>query len=417
MAAVPDNSGADGFDTIYALSSGRPPAAIAIVRVSGAGAGAIVTALAGRCPPARQAALRTLRDRSGDVLDRALVLWFPDPRSATGEDLAEFHLHGGRAVVDAVLEAIGQADCRPAEPGEFTRRALLNGRLDLEGVEGLSDLLAAETEYQRREALRRSDGALGRRIGRWSETLLSIAARYEAAIDYDGDIEPDEDGVRADMTALVGDIDDALSRISAERLRDGLRVAIVGAANAGKSSLFNALVGSEAAIVSALPGTTRDLIERPIAMAGIPFILIDTAGLRESAGEIERIGIDRAIAARSSADIILDLEASSGAGVLIAVTAKIDRQPLRPGTIGVSALTGEGIATLCDAIVSVAKAMLPGEGDAALNRRYRLGVAAVREDLTAALAIAEPLLAAEHIRLARENLDRLSGTAGFEDML
>jgi tRNA modification GTPase len=415
--AAPSKDGAEGSDTIHALSSGRPPAAIAIVRLSGDGARRILVDLAGLCPEPKRASLRTLRDSDGDTLDHAFVLWCPGPRSATGEDLVEFHLHGGRAVVDAVLGALTRAGSRPALPGEFTRRALLNGRLDLEGVEGLSDLLSAETEYQRREALRRADGALGRRLAHWNADLLAIAAQHEAAIDYDGDIEPDEMHMRADLLRLQGEIDGALSRISAERLRDGLRVAIVGPVNAGKSSLFNALVGSDAAIVSPVAGTTRDLVERPISLAGMPLVLIDTAGDRDAIDEIERIGVDRARAARATADIVIDLEAGNDLPHRIAVSAKSDLLMPVGDAIAVSALTGEGVAALLDALAEKARALLPGEGEVALNRRYREGLAEVLLELGEAAAAIDIILAAEHIRRARDALDRLTGSAGFEDML
>ncbi len=418
--AAPNSIYAGGSDTIFALSSGQPPAAIAIVRLSGGGAGDVLVAVAGDRPEPRRATVRTLRDASGDVLDHALVLWFPGPASVTGEDMAELHLHGGRAVVDAVLGAVRRAGARLAEPGEFTRRALLNGRLDLDGVEGLSDLLAAETEYQRREALRRADGVLGRRLAAWSTDLVAIAAQCEAAIDYDGDVEADEVRIGGDVGRLLGQIDDALARVSAERLRDGLRVAIVGPVNAGKSSLFNALVGSDAAIVSPIAGTTRDLVERPIALAGIPLVLVDTAGEREASDEIERIGIDRARAAREVADIVIaleDHEVSAYDARVISVSAKADVAAPRVRSIAVSARTGQGIDALLAAVAAKAAELLPPESEAALNQRYRAGLADVRQELARAAAIDDMVLAAEHIRLAREALDRLTGTAGFEDML
>ena len=419
--AAPSNAASPALpDTIHALSSGQPPAAIAIVRLSGAGASAILAGLAGSLPAARRASLRSLRDQSGDLLDRALVLWFPGPATATGEDLVELHLHGGRAVVEAVLVALATAGSRLAEPGEFTRRALLNGRLDLGEVEGLADLLAAETEYQRREALRRTDGALGRRLAGWSEHLLAIAARIEARIDYDGEADvADNEGSPIDeiIRFLGSDIDEALSRIPAERLRDGLRVAIVGPPNAGKSSLFNAIVGRDAAIVSGIAGTTRDPIERPIAIAGMPFVLVDTAGLREASDEIEQIGIARARSERANADIIIDLEGSGASANIIAVATKADLHPTRAGAIATSALSGAGIAALIDAIVSLAATLLPAEGEVALDRRYRERLYAVRGELADAASTEEPILKAEHVRHARELLDNLTGSAGVEDML
>ncbi|HET8613261.1 MAG TPA: tRNA uridine-5-carboxymethylaminomethyl(34) synthesis GTPase MnmE, partial [Sphingomonas sp.] len=219
----------DPADTIYALSSGRPPAAIGIIRVSGPRAGDALARLAGSLPEPRRAALRLLRDEAGAALDRALALWFPGPESATGEDLAELHVHGGRAVIEAVLAALGRAGLRLAEPGEFTRRALFNGRIDLAEAEGLADLLSAETESQRREALARANGALSRKLEGWTQALLALAARIEAAIDYDDEVEAAAgEGVRDEARALTADIGRALAVPPAERLRDGLRVVIAG---------------------------------------------------------------------------------------------------------------------------------------------------------------------------------------------
>jgi len=313
-------------DTIYALSSGQPPAAIAIVRISGPAAGSALEALAGTLPTPRHASLRTLRDASGAMLDHALTLWFPGQATATGEDLAELHLHGGRAVVEAVLGALAAQGLRMADPGEFTRRALLNGRMDLSAVEGLADLLAAETERQRKEALRRADGALARRLDDWTRQLVAIAARIEAEIDYDGEVELDDSSTATPIITLASEIDAALSVPPAERLRDGLRIAIVGPPNAGKSTLFNALVGRDAAIVSDIPGTTRDAIERPLSIAGIPVVLIDTAGIRETSDPIERIGVERANSQRALADIVIDLVGTNASGeqAVIAVATKTD---------------------------------------------------------------------------------------------
>jgi len=408
-------------DTIYALSSGQPPAAIAIIRISGPEAGLALKRLAGICPEPRHAGLRTLRDASGDILDHALTLWFPGPATATGEDLAELHLHGGRAVVDAVLFALSTLDLglRLAEPGEFTRRALLNGRMDLSAVEGLADLLAAETERQRKEALRRADGALARRLGDWTRALLAIAARLEAEIDYDGEVELDADSTAASILALISEIDAALAVPPAERLRDGLRVAIVGPPNAGKSTLFNALVGRDAAIVSDIPGTTRDAIERPLSIAGMPFVLVDTAGLRETDDPIERIGVERAHNQRALADIIIDLTGDMEAAEqpVISVSTKTDIMSPRKDALALSAVTGEGLATLHAHLTDIGSRLLPREGEVSLDRRYRERLYEVRAELDEALATRDPLLRAEHIRIARERIDGLTGGAGIEDML
>jgi tRNA modification GTPase len=422
VAAVPAPTNAGTDDTIYALSSGRPPAAIAVVRVSGSRAGAILAQLTGRMPYPRRATLATLRDEASDPLDRALILWFPGPASATGEDCAEFHLHGGIAVTDAVLAAIGRTGARLAEPGEFTRRALFNGRLNIAEVEGLADLLAAETEAQRREALRRSEGALGRRLRGWTDRIVTASARIEAAIDYDGDVGGgDGEGLANDIDSLVGEIDAALCVPPAERLRDGVRVAIVGPVNAGKSSLFNALLGSDAAIVSTIEGTTRDLIERPVAIGGIPLVLIDTAGLRESSDPIEREGIGRAAAAAESADLLLDLsEGAQNDDRTIAVAAKADLSSdssSRRRGVAVSVQTGEGMSDLIERIISRCRSLLPGEGDLALDRRYRAALVIVREELVTARDTEDSVLAAEHLRTARVAMDRLVGGADFDSML
>jgi tRNA modification GTPase len=413
---APPNKAAGVPDTIFALSSGAPPAAIAVVRISGPEAGATLDLLAGKRPPPRRASFGALRTGAGDILDHALILWLPGPATATGEDLVELHLHGGRAVVAAVLKHLGTSGLRPAEPGEFTRRALLNGRLDLSEVEGLADLLAAETEAQRREAITRSSGMLARRLDHWGRTLIIIAARIEAVIDYDGEME-DLAPVAPDIAALLSEIGHALDNPPAERLRDGLRVVISGPPNAGKSSLFNAILGTDAAIVSPIEGTTRDALERFIAIDGLPFLLIDTAGDRDAVDPIERIGVDRARQARADADIILDLVAAESRDGVIAVAAKSDLGGVRPSAQPVSAASGEGISALLGAIANLGRTMLPREGEMALDRKYRDGLWAIRTELQRALVEEDSLLVAEHIRLAREGLDRLTGRAGIDDML
>jgi tRNA modification GTPase len=408
-------------DTIFALSSGSPPAALAVVRISGPGAEAALEALAGKLPEPRVASLANLRWRD-ESLDRALVLRFPGPHSATGEDVAELHLHGGRAVVAAVLEALaGLAGLRAAEPGEFTRRAFENGRIDLAEAEGLADLLAAETQSQRRAALAMAGGSLSRQVEAWRQRLLALAAALEAALDFSDEGEVGEawpPGWAGELEALVLEMEALLARPPAERLRDGVRVVIAGPPNAGKSSLLNVLAQREAAITAASPGTTRDLIEAPTAIGGVPYLLIDTAGLREGADEVETIGVARARASLEAADLVLWLgdpcEAPEGA---IRVQSKCDL----PGAgwnsdVRVSALTGEGVEALIAAMSARASMILPSEHEVAANARQREAIGQAAERLREAGA-RDMLIAAEALRQARVELDRVTGRAGVEDML
>ncbi|MEO9490804.1 MAG: GTPase, partial [Marinomonas sp.] len=268
------------IDTIFALSSGAPPAAIAVIRVSGPQAGSALTALSARDLPSRRPVLAKLSDLSGQLLDEALVLWLPGPNTATGEDLAELHCHGGRAVVAAVESALeDMVGLRRAQPGEFTRRAFANGRIDLAEAEGLADLLSAETELQRSAAVAMAGGGFSAQVEEWRSAVLRFSAEVEAALDFSD--EDDVSAMRADFAAdlrgLSDNLDEWLSRPRAERLGEGYRVVLAGPPNAGKSTLFNALLESEAAITSPTAGTTRDVIERSFAMEGVPFTLVDTA--------------------------------------------------------------------------------------------------------------------------------------------
>src|SRR5579872_2546360 len=295
--------------TIYALSSGRPPAAIAVVRVCGPRAGAALESLIGRLPKPRQAALARVRDpASGEVIDEALALWFPGPHSETGEDMAELQLHGGHAVIAAVLEALASIEgCRLAEPGEFTRRAFENGRLDLTAVEGLADLIAAETPAQRRQAFRQLKGLIGDRAEAWRRQLIEALALVEARIDFSDEADVPEDLVApalAGVRQLRAEIASALADGGrGERLRDGLVVAIAGPPNAGKSTLLNRLARREAAIVSPYVGTTRDVIEVHLDLEGFPLTLLDTAGIRDSDDPVEREGVRRAAERAGAADL------------------------------------------------------------------------------------------------------------------
>lgn len=415
-------------DTIFALSSGPPPAAIAIVRISGPAAGETLVAIANLLPPPRTARLVTLRDPAdGLILDRAMILFFPGPRSATGEDLAELHLHGGRAVVRAVEAVLERAGLRRALPGEFTRRAFDTGRLDLAEVEGLGDLLTAETEGQRRNAIALAEGFLSRAIARWQTMLNDAAAAIEARIDFadEDDVPADDDGIASEaITKVLREIEAMLAAPPGERLRDGIRVAIGGPPNAGKSTLLNALVGREAAIAAATPGTTRDIIECPIQLGGLPFLFIDTAGLRDAEEEIERIGVDRAQRALQSADMILWLgepEAYVLDRPVIRIHAqcdRVERQALLQGAdIAVSAMQGQGMAALVALLVSRGTALLPAENEIALVERQRAALQESATILSDSISIRDILLIAESLRAARAALDRITGRGGIEPML
>jgi tRNA modification GTPase len=372
--------------------------------------------------------LRSVRHPStGELLDRAILLFFPGPYSATGEDLGELHLHGGRSVVAAVLDALGAIDgLRSAKPGEFTRRAFDNGRLDLAEAEGFADLLAAETQSQRRAALALAGGALSRRVEDWQSQLLQLAAGVESLLDFsdEGDVADDlPESWTASLQELLAELDGALRSPHAERLRDGVRVVIAGPPNAGKSSLLNWLAGRRAAITSAIAGTTRDLIEAPTAIEGAPFLLVDTAGLRDGADEIEAEGVALARESLAAADLVLWLgkpENRPDPARSIVVASKADLYPpeQRPSAdIHVSAETGEGMDALIALLVGRARALLPAEGEVAVNKRHRDALGECVSDLRMAGNSPDHLLVAEHLRLACGALDRITGRAGVEDML
>ncbi|MDB5687659.1 MAG: tRNA uridine-5-carboxymethylaminomethyl(34) synthesis GTPase MnmE [Rhizorhabdus sp.] len=411
-------------DTIFALSSGQPPAGIAVVRISGPMAGGAVDRLTSARPEPRRAVLRNLADSDGGLLDRALVLWFPGPATATGEDLAELHLHGGRAVVAAVLDALGRMPgLRPAVAGEFTRRAFDHGRIDLIEAEALGDLLAAETEGQRRSAMILADGRLSRAIAGWQERLLMLSAAIEAMLDFadEDDVDADTQDINDRAITLGSEVRQWLAWPAAERLRDGIRVVLAGPPNAGKSTLLNALAGRDAAIVTEIAGTTRDLIEVPVALEGIAFVITDTAGLHDSADLVEQMGMARATAAMATADIVLWLGAPEDRPDhprTMSIGAQSDRRLLDPAIHDVllSARTGEGMADLIQSLLGLARCLLPGEGEGALNRRQRDGLGEVVGSLDQIGSSADPVLVAEGLRAARIALDALTGRAGTEDM-
>ncbi len=410
------------MDTIFAVSSGRPPAAIAVLRVSGPSAIAAATPLAGPLPAPRTAGLRTLR-HEGLVLDQALVLVFPGPRTATGEDLVELHLHGGRAVVAAVERALSeQPGLRPAEAGEFTRRALANGRIDLIQAQGIADLLEAETEQQRRLAMDSADGVVSRLVAQWMAELARIGALIEATIDFDDedDVEAvDTVRIDAETRALADKLAGVLARPSVERYRDGIRIVLVGPPNAGKSSLLNALLGREAAIVSPIAGTTRDRVEAQVVRRGRAYTLIDTAGLREETDDpIERIGIERARAALASADIILDLAGTEDSERAIRVFAQADRQGDTPtGAIPTSVYDPATIDGLWSEIERRGDAVLGGGAEATFHVEQRRAIDAAHRALVASLNSDDLLLRAEEVRTATRALAGLLGVDATETML
>ena len=382
--------------------------------------------LAGKLPAPRAARVRALRDPAdGALLDRALVLVFPGPGTATGEDLVELHLHGGRAVVAAVEAALAvQPGLRRAEPGEFTRRALINGRIDLAEAEGLGDLLSAETELQRRAALAMADGTLSKQIAGWRADLLTLSARIEAALDFsdEADVSPVLlDGVRAAASAVRVEIAATLAVPAVERLRDGIRVVLAGPPNSGKSTLLNALVRREAAIVSPVAGTTRDRIEVPVSRAGVPYVLTDTAGLRDTTADpIEAIGIDRAGQAMAAADLVLWLGDEPPPVPALWLHARADL-PERAGfpagpTLAVAAQDDASIEALWARIEASVAGLIPAPGDVALNRRQREHC---REAIAAldAMAVEDELLVADALRRANVALARITGDIGVEAML
>ncbi len=410
------------MSTIFAPITGRGGAVVTL-RLSGPQAFSITASLAGGLPAPRRASLRRLR-HGGRVLDEALVVLFPAPRSFTGEDVAELSLHGGRAVLAAVSEALTALGARPAEAGEFSRRAFEAGRMDLLQAEAMADLIAAETEAQRQQAL---EGGLQRRYAAWREELRQLIARQEALIDF-----PDEDlpeGVAGGLLQGIGALRDEMQAAleaapAAARLRAGLEFVILGPPNAGKSTLLNALAGEEVAIVSATPGTTRDAVGVRLDLGGVPVHLTDTAGLRETEDAIEAEGVRRARARAAAADFVI-LAAAPGeafpppppGAAVLQVRTKADLDPGAPG-MRVSARTGEGMAALRERLTAEARALTDRHGAAAPSRPRQL--ACLRDTVMAldmALELAEPELRGEELRAAAQALARLAGTIGMEEIL
>jgi len=445
------------METIFALSSGRGKAGVAVIRVSGSMAHQAVVALSGRGPgPARQALFRTLRDpQSGETLDQALVLWFEGPASFTGEDCAEFQIHGGPNVVGSVLSALGQLDgFRSAQAGEFTRRAVENGKFDLTEAEGIGDLIEAETEAQRRQALQQMSGGLGARCAEWRQRLIKVLAYVEADIDF-----VDEDDVPEGLSltvlplvvALSGEIDALLADgTRGERVREGIDVAIIGPPNAGKSSLLNWLARRDVAIVSEEAGTTRDIVEVRLDLAGMPVILADTAGLRETENSVEQEGVKRALARADTADLTIlliggdqdpnEFLKSGPTGSASGPTGRgqfdfslLNKMDLRgpgkesldsvpEGFCGISIKTGLGLEAFLGDLERLVQERFEGREPALITRqRHRDELSSCQLHLDEAIEIVkvggDEVFAAEEIRLAMRALGRLSGRVDVEELL
>ncbi|SIQ85330.1 MULTISPECIES: tRNA uridine-5-carboxymethylaminomethyl(34) synthesis GTPase MnmE [Acidiphilium] len=416
-------------DVIFATASGVG-GAIAVVRLSGAGIDPIVRALSGTLPAPRRASVRRFHDGEGRLIDQGLLIRFPGPASVTGEDYAELHTHGGRAVAAVLTATLIALGARPAEPGEFSRRAFGNGKLDLLQAEGIADLIGAETEAQRVLALDQAGGAMSEAIGAWRGRLVGLMARQAALIDFaDEDLPPDvEAAMLADIDALHLDVMAAIGAgVAAERLREGVDIVVLGAPNAGKSTLVNVLAGEDVAIVSDTPGTTRDAIGVRLDLGGVPVRLVDTAGLREAADAIEAEGIRRAEAHARRADFLILCAAApdfvvpaAPAGVpALIVATKADLAGACPaGALAVSAQTGAGVAALVAALTEhVAALVARGAGPALPRPRQIACLRDMAAALERAMAVAEPELRAADLQAAANALARLVGVIGVEDVL
>jgi len=418
-------------DTIFALASGRGRAGVAVIRVSGPQADNLVRLMThASMPIERHAVVRTLFSQTNDsTIDSALVLRFAPPRSYTGENIVEFQVHGGPAVISTLLSELGGLPgLRLAEPGEFTRRAVENGRLDLTQAEAIADLVEAETEAQRRQAIQQYQGSLGQLYEKWRTQLVRSAAWIEATIDFpDEEIPPHAlEASRSEITNVATEMHSHLTDgRRGEILRDGFHVAVIGPPNAGKSSLVNALAQRDVAIVSDIPGTTRDVLEVRLNLKGYPVILSDTAGLREARDPIEEEGIRRAQARAAAADLrllVLDASAATHADGLhgdIEVRSKADLAHDRRGAgLWISAKTGEGLAQLVDLLANHAESRMEGGEAPALSRaRHRLAVEKAERHLRDALEASAPELSAEHLRLALREIGRITGRVDLDELL
>jgi tRNA modification GTPase len=430
-----------GRDTIFALSSGAPPAGVAVIRMSGPGVRFGLETLLGSLPDVRKASLRLIKGLDGTPIDQGLVLFFAAPESFTGEDVGELQVHGGRAVLDALFSTLGGLEgFRPAEPGEFSRRAFLNRRLDLTEVEGLADLVMAETEAQRRQALRQSEGGLREIYEAWRGRLIRARAMVEAELDFAE--EEDVPGsvaelAWADVSELAGEISRHLEDgRRGERLREGAEIVVLGPPNAGKSSLINTLAGRDMAIVTEEPGTTRDLIEVRLDLGGFPMTVVDTAGMREAAGAVEAEGIRRAGERAGRADLVLWLSDISGGPIeappdlgtpVLRLATKLDLIDSLPERsrqaadfdLSISTVTGEGMSELVRRLEEfAARELSPGESPLITRARHRTALEACREALEAAGEAAGSVeLRAEELRRATDSLGRITGRVDVEDLL
>jgi tRNA modification GTPase len=419
-------------DTIFALSSGRGRAGVAVVRVSGVHAASAVQRLAGpELPKPRMATRRKINSPDREPIDDGLLIWFPGPASFTGEDVAEFHMHGGRAVIDGLLDVLADVPgLRPAEPGEFTRRAVENGKFDLTQAEALADLINAETEAQRRQALRQYDGALATLYEDWRARLIRAAAWVEATIDFsDEEIGPDAIGrAKAQVAGMVTEIrahlDDARR---GEILREGFCLTVIGPPNSGKSSLINALAQRDVAIVSEVAGTTRDVLEVHLDLSGYPVIVADTAGLRETTDTLEAEGVRRALARSEAADaVLLLMDAAAPDNRLpdlpqepaLRVWNKVDIGVPPTGSLAISVQTGAGLEQLLTAIGNIVRRRFDVSENPVLTReRHRFALLRGVEALERGVAAAGSEIVAEEIRLAMRELGRITGRVDVEDLL
>ncbi|QDH13503.1 tRNA uridine-5-carboxymethylaminomethyl(34) synthesis GTPase MnmE [Formicincola oecophyllae] len=433
----------EGDGVIYALATGPVAGAIAVLRVSGQGCGDMLRHLCGALPPARMASLRSVRWR-GELLDEALVLWFPSPRSYTGEDSFELHLHASPAIMARVAEALEGLGARQAEAGEFTRRAVMAGRMDILQAEAIADLVAAETESQRQQALRQKEGVLGQLYERWTEQIKSLLASQEALIDFaDEELPPEtEQRLQQALHALASEMDAHLSNPLGRLTREGLHVVLAGPPNAGKSSLLNALTGDDTAIVTAVPGTTRDLLHADIVIEGMKVRLTDTAGLRTTTDMVEAEGVKRAKHALEGADLVLRLvppQAAQHKGSqveaaedgdnhfpperTIMVMSKSDLRPAAPPppphALSISTVTPGGLEGLKQCLAQRVRALgAQHQASALLTRaRHQAGIQAAKTHLLQAASAPLPELRAEELRMGMEAIGRVTGRVGVEDVL